>query len=69
MRDSLFIVMFFILGVVVSFYQFIPQFFLHNDISTYVLYVLMFIVGIGIGGDKEALDTLRKINYKINAYP
>ena len=69
MRDSIIIVAFFILGLVVSFYQFIPQVFIDNDISIYVLYILMFIVGVGIGGDKQALDALRNINFKIILVP
>ncbi len=69
MRDSIIIVSFFILGLMVSFYQFIPQVFIDNDISVYVLYVLMFIVGVGIGGDKQALDALRNINFKIILVP
>lgn len=69
MKDSLLIVMYFLLGLALSFYQWIPDFFLKNDVSSYVLYVLMFIVGVGIGGDKEALDSLRKINIKILLVP
>jgi len=69
MRDSLLIVICFILGVFLSFYQFLPNFLLENDFSSTVLYVLMFIVGIGIGGDKEAIETLRKMNFKIVLVP
>lgn len=57
------------LGLVISFFQWIPHYFITNDVGTYVLYFLMFIVGIGIGGDKEALDSLRKINIKILLVP
>lgn len=59
----------FLLGLVLSFFQWIPEFFLKNDVSSYVLYVLMFVVGVGIGGDKEALDSLRKINIKVLLVP
>lgn len=69
MKDSILIVVCFVIGLILSFYQFIPLFLLQNDISTYVLYILMFIVGIGIGSDKEALNTLRKINLKILLVP
>lgn len=69
MKDSIIIVSFFILGLVASFYQFIPQVFIDNDVSSYVLYVLMFIVGVGIGGDKQALNALRNINFKIVLVP
>jgi len=69
MKDSFLIVICFIVGLVLSFYRLIPPFFLNNDISSYVLYILMFIVGVGIGSDKEALDTLRKINFKVLLVP
>ena len=69
MKDSIIIVSFFILGLVASFYQFIPHVFIDNDVSSYVLYVLMFIVGVGIGGDKQALNALRNINFKIVLVP
>jgi uncharacterized membrane protein YbjE (DUF340 family) len=69
MKDSLLIVLFFTIGLLASFMHWIPDFFLHKDWSTYILYVLMFLVGIGIGGDKEALDTLRKVNFKILMIP
>ncbi|MDA3890141.1 MAG: lysine exporter LysO family protein [Salinivirgaceae bacterium] len=69
MKDSILIVMCFVIGLILSFYQWIPSYFLENDISSYVLYLLMFVVGIGIGSDKEALDTLRKINFKVLLVP
>lgn len=69
MKDSLLIVLFFAMGLLASFMHWIPDFLLHKDWSTYILYVLMFLVGIGIGGDKEALDVLRKINFKIFLIP
>lgn len=69
MKDSLLIVLFFTIGLLASYFQWIPDFLLHQDWSTYVLYLLMFLVGIGIGGDKEALDVLRKVNFKIFLIP
>jgi uncharacterized membrane protein YbjE (DUF340 family) len=69
MKDSLLIVLCFLLGLVISFFQWVPHFFITNNVGTYVLYFLMFVVGIGIGGDKEALDSLRKINIKILLVP
>jgi uncharacterized membrane protein YbjE (DUF340 family) len=69
MKDSLLIVLCFLLGLVISFFQWVPHYFITNNVGTYVLYFLMFVVGIGIGGDKEALDSLRKINIKILLVP
>lgn len=69
MKDSILIVICFIIGLVLSFYQLMPSYLLHSEISTYVLYVLMFIVGVGIGSDVEILNTLKKINLKILLVP
>lgn len=69
MRDSLFIVICFVAGLVLSFFELVPIIFIEHNISTYVLYLLMFIVGIGIGSDTQALRTLRKVNIKILLIP
>jgi uncharacterized membrane protein YbjE (DUF340 family) len=69
MKDSLLIVLCFIAGLLMSFWNWLPDFLLHDDISSYVLYVLMFVVGIGIGSDKEALAVLGKVNLKILLVP
>ncbi len=42
---------------------------MENDYSEYALWVLMFLVGIGIGSDKESLKTLFKANFKILMVP
>lgn len=52
-----------------AYYNILPQFLLNNNFSTYVLYLLMFVVGISIGGDKESLSVLRKISWKITLIP
>ena len=61
MKASLLIVLFFILGVLVSYFGLLPKLLLHADINSYVLYLLMFVVGIGIGSDEESLAVLRNI--------
>ncbi len=69
MKDSLLIVMFFVIGLLLSFFNLIPELFLHKDISTYVLYILMLVVGISVGSDKESLKILFKANWKIILVP
>lgn len=69
MRDSILIVICFILGLILSYFQWIPEVLMHNDISSYVLYVLMFVVGIGIGSDGDALASLRRIKLKLVLVP
>lgn len=69
MRDSIIIVLLFIAGLLLSFYKYIPELLLHPDISTYVLYVLLLVVGFSVGSDKEALKILYKANWKIILVP
>ena len=69
MRSSLIIVLCFVLGVLVSYFGFTPEVLLETDYSIYVLYGLMFLVGITIGHDKRILETLRKSGPKILLLP
>lgn len=69
MKDSLLIVLFFVIGLLASVLNWLPNAFYHADISTWVLYVLMFVVGISLGSDSEALAVLKKINWKILLVP
>jgi uncharacterized membrane protein YbjE (DUF340 family) len=69
MKDSLLIVLFFAVGLVLSYFNLIPEILLHQDISTYVLYLLMIVVGINVGSDKDALKVLYKANWKIILVP
>lgn len=69
MKDSLIIVCVFIIGLLCAYFNILPQFIVDNDLSTYVLYLLMFVVGISIGGDKESLNIIKKINWKIILIP
>ncbi|MBN2173940.1 MAG: lysine exporter LysO family protein [Bacteroidales bacterium] len=69
MKSSLLIVGFFVLGIIVSLFQWLPQILIDADLSIYALYVLMFLVGIGIGADKKAWDILRNARLKIFLVP
>ena len=69
MKSSLIIVSFFILGILLSIYSLIPKFLLESDLSSYVLYVLMFFVGISIGADKDVLKILKGVKLKIILVP
>ena len=56
MKGSLIIVAFFVAGVILARWGVLPQELLQQDFSMYVLYGLMFLVGISIGsgvGDAE----------------
>jgi uncharacterized membrane protein YbjE (DUF340 family) len=69
MKNSLIILSFFTVGVIVGLLHFIPDFLIHNDYSQWALYLLMFLVGIGIGVDTNSLKALKSLNYKILLVP
>lgn len=69
MKNSLIIVCFFIFGVVIGLFGKLPAHVAQSDISTYVLYLLMFLVGISIGGDGTVFSVLRKVNFRILLVP
>lgn len=65
MKGSLIIIGFFILGVFVGLLKLIPDGFFDERLSSYVLYALMFLVGLSIGYDKELMQALRRTKLKI----
>ena len=69
MKNSLIILCFFTAGIFLGLYDLIPDLPEGQDISMYVLYFLMFLVGISIGGDSHAWDVVRKANMKILLVP
>lgn len=69
MKGSLIILGFFSLGILIGAYDFTPTFLLETDYSQYALYVLMFLVGVGIGSDPKALQAIKAMNFKILLIP
>lgn len=69
MKDSLIIVLFFSLGILLAYFNLIPDFVLIHQWNNWVLFILLFVVGIGIGSNKEALSIIYKANWKIILVP
>jgi len=69
MKNSLIILGFFIAGTVLGVSGLLPDFSNSGDLSMYVLYFLMFLVGIGIGGDAQVWSVLKTINFRILLVP
>ncbi|MDD2549149.1 MAG: lysine exporter LysO family protein, partial [Bacteroidales bacterium] len=69
MKGSLTILSFFLLGVVLGMFRFVPELLIHNDYSQWALYLLMFLVGIGIGADPNSLKAIGQLNFKILLVP
>ena len=69
MRNSLLIVGFFIAGIFGGYYSLLPTIILEKDISLYVLYTLMFLVGISIGANRKTWAVIRNARIKIFVVP
>lgn len=69
MKTSLSILFFLVLGIAAGLANIMPESLLKNDPGTLALYLLMFLVGVGIGTDKEALQALKKHGMKLLLVP
>lgn len=68
-NQSFWILLFFALGVLGALHQMIPAVFGSDRFTTLILYLLMMLVGIGIGGDQRALSVLRHIRFRVLLVP
>lgn len=69
MKTSLVIVGFFILGFFSGYADILPESLGGSDLSTYVLYLLMLLVGIGIGSDRRLKEILRTLRPRVLLVP
>ena len=69
MKGSLIVVGFFALGWLLGWSGWLPDVVIENDITVYVLYLLMFQVGLSIGSDKKLKDILGSIRPKLLLVP
>lgn len=69
MRGSIIVVSFFIAGCLLGAHRWLPDFLLENDITVYLLYLLMFQVGISIGSDKKLKSIIKSIDIKLLLVP
>ena len=69
MRGSLIVVGFFALGCLLGAGGGLPEAWIKGDASLYVLYLLMFQVGLSIGSDKKLKEILRSIRPRLLLVP
>ena len=69
MSGSLMILGCFVLGVLLARLGWIPDYFLEHDGTLYVLYALMFLVGISIGHDRRLGEILRTLRPRVLLLP
>lgn len=69
MRQSLIYLLLFITGVVLSVLGLIPEALSESNISEWVLYLLLFLVGIQIGSGKNMFTALKRHGWQISLIP
>lgn len=69
MRDNIILVVIFVFGIVIGRINILPDFLLSFNYATYLLYALMFVVGISIGNDIETLRSFRKLSSRVIFLP
>ena len=69
MRDSLIILIFFAVGVVLGVTGVLPFDISRTDIAMYALYALIFVVGFSIGNNPNIVSSFRKLNPSLVLLP
>lgn len=69
MKGSLIILSFFITGIIAGITFSIPESIAGVDLSVYALYVLMFLVGVSVGGDQRSWSMLHGQNIRFILLP
>ncbi|MGM0498100.1 MAG: lysine exporter LysO family protein [Bacteroidota bacterium] len=69
MKNTVIILFFFVAGVLFGIYEFVPDAFSGDQMTTYVLYALLFLVGIGVGANKNTLKILKSASWRILLIP
>lgn len=69
MKNSLIIIAFFIAGVLIALFLHLPKSMLNANFTLYSLYLLMFLIGIGIGSDTKVRQIIKNTNIKIVLVP
>lgn len=69
MRSSLTILLFFVLGLGMGYFNWAPDIIIENDLSHWALYLLLFVVGVGVSTTPNTLKTLGSFSYRILLVP
>lgn len=69
MKASIIVLLFFISGILTGLFSVFPGFVQVSTLSEYALYLLMFLVGVGVGGDSNIWKTVKNANIRIVLVP
>ncbi len=59
----------FVLGILIGVFSPLSRSLFKSDLSLYALYLLLFLIGIGIGSNTEAWHTIKRLNIRIVLVP
>ncbi len=69
MKNSLLYLSIFVLGLLLTLLEIIPDILLDDNISKWVLFLLLFFVGVQIGSGKNMLAALKRFGWRITFVP
>ncbi len=69
MKQSFLYLLIFVVGVILALSGIIPGVLLNANIATWVLYALLFLVGIQIGAGKNMFAALKRFGWKVLMIP
>lgn len=69
MQNSFKILLFFIGGILIGTLHISPPFLASKEINVYLLYLLLFLIGVNVGGNEKLGEMIRKIHIKIVFVP
>jgi len=69
MKNSFKILFFFAVGILFSSIDILPDWLLNEDLSGYALFLLMLIVGVGVGSDDTIISVLDKFSFRVLLIP
>ncbi|MDP4186245.1 MAG: lysine exporter LysO family protein [Bacteroidota bacterium] len=69
MKNSLIILAFFTSGLLLGLFKKLPDILIHNDLSLYSLYLLMLLVGVGIGAERASWRVIAKMKVRVALIP
>ena len=69
MKGSLLVLAVFVLGIFAGTQPGLPMFLSRPDLEMYDLYLLLFLVGVGMGANQQAWKMLRRLNLRILLVP
>lgn len=69
MKSSLIILAFFVAGILAGVFRWLPAALTHPETAMYAVYLLLFLVGLVVGGNPDTWAILRRVNVKILLVP